>query len=133
MKIYTYKTDTKEFHDVVNAKYQNYTKKDEAINQYILDNGDEVDVIEFAKHAYRYMPSWSGDRGLEFFGQPKTVIEKLVYFIYRETAYPSLYRDFPEDFCEGRTDFSDMQGYCEQMSSFLEEILEDAVAEAEDK
>lgn len=128
MKIYIYNPNDERFQSFVNNDLKGISgiERDEKINDFITKIGNEITPKEFQDNAYHYTSPWNNDK-FRFLGEPENVVEKLLKFIYGSASYIHMKSSFPEDFCESRTDWDDMVDYADEMSSFIEDILNDLI------
>ena len=123
MRIVIYDPNTKEFSEFINSLNCIGRERDEAIDAYIAEIGQEISAAEFVRDSYLYT-AWYGKLRYKFIGEPCNPLEKMVKFVYSGTSYIHMKESFPEDFTESRTDWDDMSNYADEMASFIKEIME---------
>lgn len=123
MKIIIYNPNTKEWNDFINSLNCKGEERDKIIQDYIIKIGQEIGASEFVNNNHIYTDLFS-DLHYKFIGEPNTLLEKIVRFIY-SGSYIDRKRKASEDFTESRTDWDEMIDYADEMADFIKEIMED--------
>lgn len=128
MKIIVYNPNTEEWHDFINSPACKVKNREEVIDKHIEEIGTEISASEYWNNRCKYK-SWSKNENVAFIGEPVGVLEELINFIDNSASYCHMSESFPEDFIESRTDWSSMQDYADEMSSFIIGLVETYLAE----
>lgn len=128
MKIIIYNPNTNEWSKFIDSLGCDCKgiERDKAVQAYIEETGQKVSTTEFLKNSHVYTDLF-GELRYKFIGEPCNPLEKIVKFVYSGPNYINMKRRFPEDFTESRTDWDEMEGYADEMASFIKELMEDMV------
>lgn len=127
IKIYKYHSEDKRFRAVVNDSTLKGKKREEALNNWVKENGTEVSIKEFlnddSRDSYhRYDEDYIVYR---CFGKPENCIERLVYGEIEwdnDLSYWNAKNHNPEDLIESRTDWDAMKSYADGLYYFIESL-----------
>lgn len=133
IKIYKYHSKDKRFRDVVNDSTLKGKKREEALDNWVKENGTEVSIKEFLndyrRNSYhRYDEDYIVYR---CFGQPENCIERLAYGEIEwdnDLSYCNARNHSPEDLIESRTDWDAMRDYADGLADFIS-ALKSEIAE----
>lgn len=123
IKIYKYDHNDKGFQAVVNDNTLKGKKREEALDNWVKENGTEVSIKDYFNDYYRN--SWRKDYAYRCFGKAENCIERLAWSeidIDGDLSYCSTKENFPEDLIESRTDWNEMKNYADGLYYFIESL-----------
>lgn len=129
IKIYKYHSEDKRFRDVVYDNTLKGKKREEAIVNWVKENGTEVSIKEFlndnSRSGYGYHRYGEDYIVYRCFGNPENSIERLVYGEIEwddDLGYWNARKHHPEDLIESRTDWDAMRNYADGLYYFIESL-----------
>lgn len=123
IKIYKYNPEDKRFRDVVNNSTLKGKKREEALDNWVKENGAEVSIKDYLNDYNRN--SWRKDYAYRCFGKAENCIERLVYAELEydnDLSYCWVREASPEDLIESRTDWDAMKSYADGLAYFIESL-----------
>lgn len=123
MEIYKYFHDTKEWHNIVNAKYRNNEKREQAIGNFIKKYGTKVSIKEYFNDFQR--KNGYTNYSYKCFGETENCLERLAkgeIDYDDDLSYCGLSERHPEDMVECRIDWNEMKSYADSLASFIDTL-----------
>lgn len=122
MEIYRYDPNDSGFREVVNSNLKS-KERDKAMDEWIKANGKLVSLRDYFNDSSR--GSYRCDHAYQCFGEAENCIERLAKAeidFDDGLAYCDARERFPEDLCESRTDWSQMESYADGLYWFVEQV-----------
>lgn len=123
IKIYKYNPEDKRFRDVVNNSTLKGKKREEALDNWVKENGAEVSIKDYLNDYNRN--SWRKDYAYRCFGKAENCIERLAYAEIEydgDLSYCTVRENSPEDLIESRTSWDEMKNYADGLAYFIESL-----------
>lgn len=123
IKIYKYNHNDKGFRAVVNDNTLKGKNREEAIDNWIKDNGTEVTIKDYLSDYWRH--SFRKDYSYRTLGKPENCIERLAYAEIEydcDLSYCTVREHSPEDLIESRTSWDEMRNYADGLASFINSL-----------
>ena len=123
IKIYKYNPEDKRFREVVNDSTLKGKKREEALDNWVKENGTEVSIKDYFNDYRRN--SWRKDYAYRCFGEAENSIERLVYAELEydsDLSYCWVREASPEDLIESRTDWDAMKSYADGLADFISSL-----------
>ena len=128
IKIYKYNNNDKGFRAVVNDNTLKGKNHEEAIDNWIKDNGTEVTIKDYLSDYWRH--SFRKDYSYRALGKPENCIERLAYAEIEydcDLSYCTVREHSPEDLIESRTSWDEMRNYANGLASFIDSLKSEIV------
>lgn len=128
IKIYKYNRNDKGFQAVVNDNTLKGKNREEAIDNWIKDNGTEVTIKDYLSDYWRH--SFYKDYSYLVLGKPENCIERLAYAEIEydcDLSYCTVREHSQEDLIESRTSWDEMKDYADGLYRFIDSLISDVV------